>query len=52
MINGQCNLGESTLQPCHISQSNMIDTNMVLNDFGMAHPSLHLSRETTNDIQR
>ena len=55
MINSeqyQCNLGESTLQPCHISQSNMIDANMILSDFGMTHPSLHLSRETTNDIQR
>ena len=30
----------------------MIDSNMVLSDFSMAHPSLHLSRVTTNDIQR
>ena len=30
----------------------MIDANMILSDFGMTHPSLHLSRETTNDIQR
>ena len=48
----QCNLGDSTLQPVHISQSHMIDTNMVLSDFSMIHPSLHLSRATTNDIQR
>ena len=48
----QCNLGDSTLQPVHISQSHMIDTNMVLSDFSMMHPSLHLSRATTNDIQR
>ena len=48
----QCNLGDSTLQPVHISQSHMIDANMVLSDFSMVHPSLHLSRATTNDIQR
>ena len=30
----------------------MIDSNMVLSDFSMVHPTLHLSRTTTNDIQR
>ena len=52
-INEQCNLGESTLQSTvHISHSNMIDTNMVLSDFALAHPSAHLSRETTTEIGR
>ena len=51
----QCNLGESTLQSTagvHISQSNMIDTNMILSDFAQVHPSAHLSRETTTEVQR
>ena len=30
----------------------MIDVNMVLSDFSMAHPSNHLSRETTTEIER
>jgi len=30
----------------------MIDTNMILSDFAMAHPSTHLSRETTTEVQR
>lgn len=48
-------MGESTLQSTvgvHISHSNMIDANMVLSDFAQAHPSAHLSRETTTEIQR
>lgn len=50
----RCNLGESTLQSTgvHISHSNMIDNDMVLTDFASAHPSAHLSREETNEIQR
>ena len=52
-MNEQCNLGESTLQSTvHISHSHMIDQNMVLSDFAMAHPSAHLSRETTTEIER
>ena len=30
----------------------MIDQNMVLSDFALAHPSAHLSRETTTEIGR
>lgn len=30
----------------------MIDTNMILSDFALAHPSAHLSRETTTEVQR
>ena len=30
----------------------MIDNNMVLSDFATAHPSAHLSREETTEIQR
>jgi len=47
----QCNLGESTLQSTvHISATNMIDTNMILSDFAMAHPSANLSRSETTEI--
>ena len=30
----------------------MIDTNMILSDFAQVHPSAHLSRETTTEVQR
>jgi len=30
----------------------MIDTNMVLSDFSMTHPSANLSREATTEIER
>lgn len=49
-----CNLGESTLASAHahISESAMIDTGAIAADFALAHPSLHLSRESTTEIGR
>ena len=46
-------IGESTVETsAHISQSNMIDANVVLSDFASSHPSAHLSREKTTEIER
>ena len=46
-------LGESTLETtAHISQSNMIDSNVILSDFASSHPSAHLSREKTTEVER
>jgi hypothetical protein len=52
-LSSQCRIGESTLETsAHVSQSNMIDSNVVLSDFANSHPSAHLSREKTTEIER
>ena len=52
-IGNHLHIGDSTLETtAHISQSNMIDSNVVLSDFASSHPSAHLSREKTTEIER
>jgi len=49
----QCDLGLNTLQSsAHVSASPMIEQSVFFSQFNLSHPSFHLSRETTNDIDR
>ena len=49
----QCNLGESTLRSnAHVSESLILGQGIEIANFEGAHPSLHLSRETTTEIER
>ncbi len=50
----QFNLGDSTLRSnAHVSESQILsNSTAAIQAFTFSHPSLHLSRETTTEIQR
>ena len=52
-IGGHLAAGDSALDTtANMTQSHMIDSNIILSDFASSHPSAHLSREKTTEIQR
>ena len=48
----KAHVGDSTLVSSNAQASSVVDPQIVLSDFALSHPSAHLSRKTTTEIER